>query len=46
MLIVSELVSYLIKYIVFIAIAVVGILCGARYKKNKTAQAENDSEMN
>lgn len=35
---VSELLTYLFKFIVLGAIAVAGVLCGARAKKNKLAK--------
>lgn len=40
----GELLTYLFKFIVLGAIAVAGVLCGAKYKKNKIAkEAEADT---
>ncbi len=36
--ILSELISYLIKYVVFAALAVAGILTGSKIRKNKNAK--------
>lgn len=44
MLFVDELLTYLIKFIALGVIAVAGVLCGAKFKKNKLAKqadAEN-----
>ena len=41
MLFVDELLTYLIKFIALGAIAVIGVICSAKFKKNKLAkQAE------
>lgn len=37
-LLAGEFLTYLFKYIVLGAIAIVGIICGAKYKKNKIAK--------
>lgn len=39
MVLLSELVSYLIKFVVFMLIAVVAVKCGAKYKQNKLEKA-------
>lgn len=41
---VNEFVQYLIKFIVLGAIAVVGVICGAKYKKNKLANDTSASK--
>ncbi len=38
MLFLNELGTYLIKFIVLGVIAVLGVMCGAKYKKNKLAK--------
>ncbi|MCM1180069.1 MAG: hypothetical protein NC347_07420 [Clostridium sp.] len=43
MLFLQELVTYLIKFVVLGAIAVAGVMFGAKYKKNKLA-AQADEE--
>lgn len=35
MLFASELVNYLFKFVILMAIAVVGVICGAKIKKSK-----------
>jgi hypothetical protein len=44
MLLLSELVEYLIKFVVLGVIAWAGVMCGAKYKKNKLAQAAGGQE--
>lgn len=36
-LLAGELLTYVFKYIVLGAIAIIGVVCGAKYKKNKLA---------
>lgn len=38
MLFLNELITYLIKFIALGIIAVLGVMCGAKYKKNKLAK--------
>lgn len=45
MLFANEFLTYLIKFVVLLAIAVVGVICGAKFKKNKLAkQVEMNKE--
>ena len=45
MLFVNEFVTYLIKFVALLVIAVVGVICGAKFKKNKLAkQADMDTQ--
>ena len=39
----SELFTYIFKFIILAAIAVAGIMLGAKHKKNKLAKAESES---
>ncbi len=39
---VSELLTYLFKFIVLGIIAVIGVICGAKIRKNKSAKTELD----
>jgi hypothetical protein len=41
---VSEFAEYLIKFVVLGLIAWAGVMCGAKYKKNKLAQAAGGQE--
>lgn len=43
-LLASEFLTYIFKYIVLGVIAVAGVLCGAKYKKNKLAKEAADEE--
>lgn len=45
MALLSEFVSYLIKFLAFMVITAVAVICGVKYKKNKLvkAAAENES---
>lgn len=36
---VSELLMYLFKFVVYIAVTIVAVLCGIKLKKNKLAKA-------
>ncbi len=38
-LLAGEFLTYLFKYIILGVIAVAGVLCGAKYKKNKLAKS-------
>lgn len=40
----GELFTYSFKYIVLLAVTVVAVLCGAKYKKNKIAKAAAEAE--
>lgn len=42
MLFANELLNYLIKYVVLGVIAIIGVLCGVKAKKNKLAKLENE----
>lgn len=42
MLFANELLNYLVKYLALGVIAVVGVLCGAKAKKNKLAKLETE----
>ncbi|MGN0438984.1 MAG: hypothetical protein ACI4F4_10710 [Lachnospiraceae bacterium] len=42
---ISELLTYLFKFIILGAVAVAGVLCGAKMKKNKNAKEASGSEM-
>lgn len=44
MVLLSEFVSYLIKFLAFMLITVVAVICGAKYKKNKLANAAAENE--
>lgn len=44
MALLSEFVSYLIKFLVFLVITVVAVICGAKYKKNKLVKTSIESE--
>lgn len=43
-LLAGEFLTYIFKYIVLGVIAVAGVLCGAKYKKNKLAKKAADEE--
>lgn len=43
-LLVNEFLQYLIKFVVFGAIAIIGVICGVKYKKNKLAKETSASE--
>ncbi|MDE6435082.1 MAG: hypothetical protein K2L07_12735 [Lachnospiraceae bacterium] len=42
MLFLNEFVTYLIKYVVLGIIAVLGVMLGAKYKKNKLAKQADE----
>lgn len=44
-LLAGEFLTYIFKYIILGAIAVAGVLCGAKYKKNKLAKEAADDEV-
>ncbi len=39
----NEFLTYLVKYIILLFVAVAGVCCGSRYKKNKIAKAQSES---
>lgn len=39
----NEFLTYLIKYIILLLVAVAGACCGARYKKSKIAKTQSES---
>ncbi|MBQ9984547.1 MAG: hypothetical protein IJP29_08150 [Lachnospiraceae bacterium] len=41
---VSELLMYLFKFVVYIAVTIVAVLCGIKLKKNKLAKAAVEAE--
>lgn len=41
---VNEFIQYVIKFVILGAIAIVGVICGAKYKKNKLAKETSASE--
>jgi len=45
MLFLNELGTYLIKFIVLGIIAVAGVMCGAKYKKNKLAEQAGEEHV-
>lgn len=40
----SELLTYSFKYIILLAVTIVAVICGAKYKKNKLAKAAAEAE--
>ena len=40
----NELLTYLFKFIILGGVAIVAVLCGAKYKKNKSAKAAEEAE--
>ena len=44
MLFMNELLTYLFKFIVLGVVAVAGVLCGIKIKKNKIAKSESSSQ--
>ncbi|MGN0242687.1 MAG: vanadium nitrogenase [Lachnospiraceae bacterium] len=43
MVFLSEFVSYIIKYVAFIAVAVAGVLCGKKLRDRKNAKQEEQT---
>ncbi len=40
----SELLTYLFKYIILLAVTVAAVICGAKHKKNKLKKAAESTE--
>lgn len=41
----SELLTYSFKYIILLAVTIVAVICGAKYKKSKLAKAAAEAEL-
>jgi len=41
---IGELLTYSFKYIILLAVTVIAVICGAKYKKNKLAKAAVENE--
>ena len=44
MALISAFVSYLVKYIVYIAVAVLGVVCGRKFKLSRASKKKAASE--
>ena len=36
--------EYLVKFVIFVAVAGLGVFCGDKYRKKKNADAQSDKE--